>query len=179
MNEKGLPRAPQRTTPGFSFSMINRALTECLGKRQFGVKEQEAAARFFGNGEPECAFCGSTDIRRWDHLVAVMEDGETVPGNMVPACARCDDSKRHLPFDEWMRGDAPQSPTTRGIPDVERRIERIEAFRRENDYAVRLLESRLTREEWETLESIRSRLDTLRREVDKLITDFRERTGYR
>jgi hypothetical protein len=174
MSKQKLPRAPDRTTPGFSFSIVRSALTQCLGGRRFGAQEREEAAASFGTIEPECAFCGSTDVRRWDHLVAVEDGGETLPRNMVPACARCDDSKRGQRHEEWMRGDAPQSPKNRGVPDIESGIERIQAYQAKHDYVVRPLEERLTREELERLDSIRSRLEVLRSDVDDLIVDFRE-----
>jgi hypothetical protein len=113
-----LPRAPQRTTPGFAFSILDRALKECLGARQFGRKEMVEVLGFFEMAHPESAFCGSPAVRRWDHLVAVTQNGESVLGNMVPACARCDDSKRSLPFEEWMTSEAEGSPQRRGINDI-------------------------------------------------------------
>ena len=70
---------------------------------------------FFGKNPPECVFCGNREVKRWDHLVPVMKGGETVLGNMVPACARCDDSKQAFPFEEWMVSDAKWSPKSRGV----------------------------------------------------------------
>ena len=134
---------------------------------------------FFDTAEPECVFCGSSAIRRWDHLVAVSQGGETVLGNMVPACGRCDDSKQHFPFEEWMIGDAKWSPKSQGVTDVQQRVERIKAYVAHFDYQVRPLETRLTEQELERLEEIRSRLEALRSDVDTLITDFRQRAGSR
>lgn len=174
-----LPKAPQRTTPGFSFSIINRALVDCLGKRQFGKDEMAQVLAFFDTAEPECAFCGSSTVRRWDHLEPVSQGGETVLGNMVPACGRCDDSKQHRPFEQWMTGDAKWSPKSRDVKDIQRRVDRIKAYVEHFDYHVRPLEKRLTKRELERLEGIRSRLEVLRSDVDELIADFRERPGNR
>jgi hypothetical protein len=174
-----LPRAPQRTTPGFAFSILDRALTECLGARQFGQEEMAKVLTFFEMGQPECVFCGSPEVARWDHLVAVTRDGETVLGNMVPACARCDDSKRSLPFDEWMAHEAEGSPRSHGIDDIAGRIERIKAYVQHFGYQVRPLHERLTEEELETLLRIRSRFSELRAETDFLIAGYRTRTGHR
>lgn len=119
--------APQRTTLSFAFSYVDRALHEGLAKRKFGADEMGEIAAFFGSQPLQCVYCGSTEVTRWDHLVAVMKGGETVLGNMVPACQKCDDSKRDLAFDEWMQSDSPSSPRSRGIADVNARIELIHA----------------------------------------------------
>ena len=173
-----LPKAPGRTTPGFAFSILRRALTECLGARQFGQAEMAQVLAFFGLTEPACVFCGSPEVKRWDHLVAVTQDGETVLGNMVPACACCDDSKRHVPFEEWMLCDAQGSPTSRGVEDVAGRVARIQAYVQQFGYRVRPLEERLDEGERERLARIQADLQRLRSEVDSLIADYRARTEH-
>ena len=177
MTNAKLPQVPQRTTPGFAFPAIDRALKACLAARQFGQKEIAEVLAFFGTAVPECVFCGSPDVKRWDHLVSVNRGGETVLGNMVPACARCDDSKRNVPFDEWMTSSAKGSPQSRGIADVPQRVERIREYVEHYNYEVRSMSERLSAQELERLEEIRSRLADLRRDVDALISDYRERTG--
>ena len=108
MEKLKLPLSPQKTTTGFAFSNVERALQESLANRQFGQQEMRKVIEFFGL--PLCVYCGSNEIKRWDHLVAVKNGGETVIGNMVPACAKCDDSKRDIAFDVWMQSDSPNSP---------------------------------------------------------------------
>ena len=74
-----LPRAPQRITPAFAFSFVDRAVREGLTLRQFGRPEMNKVVRFFyTNQEPECVYCGNNEVRRWDHLVPVMKGGDTV-----------------------------------------------------------------------------------------------------
>lgn len=157
--------------------MIGRALNECLAARQFGQKEMAGILAFFGTDPPECVYCGSPDVKRWDHLVPINKGGETVLGNMVPACARCDDSKRDEPFEEWMVSGVKRSPQSRGIVDVAQRIERIKAYVQHFDYRVRTLEERPNRQELERLKDIQARLQGLRKDVDALIADYRVRTG--
>ena len=171
-----LPRAPQRITTGFAFSYVERALKEGLANRQFGKAEMATILEFFGNDPPECVYCGSTEVKRWDHLIPVSEGGETVLGNMVPACGRCDDSKQHYPFEEWMFGSARFSPTSRQVPDVEERIQRIKAYERNFGYTPRKLEERLTDEELESLEGIRQVLASVRTAIETLIDGHRART---
>jgi len=172
-----LPRVPQRTTPGFAFSTVERALQECLAARQFGKEEIAKVLEFFGDDPPECVYCGSHEVRRWDHLVPVNKGGETVLGNMVLACARCDDSKRDLPFEEWMRSDAAGSPKSRGVKDIDQRVESIKAYVHRFGYTPQSLEERLDEHELERLTTIRSRLQELRKDIDALIEDYRTRTG--
>lgn len=76
-----LPRVPARTTTGFAFSMVDRALRERLAERKFGRAEVEKVLEHFGD-PPNCAFCGDERIARWDHLVPVTRGGDTVLGNM-------------------------------------------------------------------------------------------------
>lgn len=104
--------------------------------------------------------------------------GETVLGNMVPACARCDDSKRHLSFEEWMTSDARHSPKSRGIQDVDRRIVHIKAYVQRFGYQVQPLPERLNEQEQQRLSEIESMFQEVRKEVDMLIADYRARTGH-
>jgi len=171
------PRVPQRTTPGFAFSIVERALQQCLAARQFGREEIAKVLAFFGADPPECVYCGSYEVRRWDHLVPVKKGGETVLGNMVPACARCDDSKRDLPFEEWMMSETRWSPKSRGIRDVDQRVKRIKAYIQHFGYTPRSLEDRLDEHELERLATIRSGLQQVRKDFETLIEDYRTRTG--
>jgi hypothetical protein len=171
-----LPKVPQRITTGFSFSNVERAIQEGFARRQFGKAEMEQVLAFFG-APPQCVYCGSPDVRRWDHVVPVREGGETVLGNVVPACARCDDSKQHRPFAEWMQGDAPLSPKNRGVENIEKRIKRIKAYAKKFEYAHSYMEDRLTGEEKERLKTIRATLAKARDDLDALIDDYRARTG--
>lgn len=124
-----LPRAPQRITPSFAFSYIERAIQEGLKLRKFGLSEMDDVVRFFfDQRDPECVYCGSPEVRRWDHVVPVMQGGDTVVGNMVLACAQCDDSKQAADFEQWMNGDAPRSPKSRGVSDIDNRVRRIRDY---------------------------------------------------
>jgi hypothetical protein len=97
---------------------------------------------------------------------------------MVPACARCDDSKQHLPFEEWMTSDAEHSPKSRGVKDVAQRIARIKEYVGYFPYRVRPLYERLSEQERKRFGEIECKLQEVREEVDALITDYRDRTGY-
>jgi hypothetical protein len=174
-----VPDVPQRTTPGFSFSIVERALFEGIAVRQFGKTEIQEVLAFFGADPPTCAFCGATPIQRWDHLVPVNKGGDTTLGNIVPACAKCDDSKRDLAFDEWAFGSSPGSPTSRGIPDLAQRMERIRSYVANYSYRPRLPKERLAPDELAQFGVLRDDLRRLRRDFDQFIALYRKRTGQR
>jgi hypothetical protein len=81
-----------------------------------------------------CAYCGDPNTE-WDHLRPLIV-GQRPTGyiseiqNLVPACSKCNQSKGNKPWREWMRSKAPQSPQARGVPGIEERIARLEAFER-------------------------------------------------
>ncbi len=177
----GLPKTPGRTTAAFGFSYVERTLKDCLGQRLFNKKEKDQVLEFFRQWEPQpsCAFCGSPEVMRWDDLIPVIKDGETVLGNMVLACARCDNSKGKRLFDEWMSSTLPKSPSSQGTPNVKDRIKHIEAYTTTFGYICKPLNQRLTRTEQERRTDLLRRLNGLREEVNSLIRDYRERTGNR
>ena len=172
----GLPKIPQRTTPGFVFPTVERALKECFVARQFGQKEIAVVLDFFNHTPCECVYCGDIDAKRWDHLVPISKGGDTVLGNMVPACSQCDDSKQGKSFEEWMTGDTPLSPKSRGIEDIDKRIEHIHNYVRHSGYVPQSLEDRLDERELERLFIIRSKLREVRDDIETLISDYRART---
>lgn len=170
------PKAPMRMTPGFAFWSVHRCLQECLGRREFVQDDMEQILAFFFNGgTPSCVYCGSVDVRRWDHLIPVVLGGETVLGNMVPACSRCDDSKQDLPFDEWMTGKRKHSPKSRGVTDLDARMNRLRAYATQFGYELVTLDNRLTPGERECLEKIREKTAGLRKDIEGLIQSHRHR----
>ena len=128
---------------------------------------------FFGAEPPECVFCGSNDLARWDHLVSIKKGGETVIGNMVPACSRCDDSKRDLQYEEWMMSDANLSPKTRGVKNLKRRIARVRRYVSRFGYRPRPLGDRLSKTQARQLDDIRLTLSKVRKDIDDLIDQHR------
>ena len=107
-------------------------------------------------------------------LVAVNCGGDTVLGNMVPACSRCDDSKRDVPFEEWMRSDAQHSPKSRRIPDLDQRIIRLHEYTARYAYSPRDAEERLGVAEREELTRLRQSLLALRKEIEQFLARCRE-----
>ena len=173
-----LPEAPQCTRPSFSFSLVQRSLRDGIADRKFGKAEMDQVVEFFfGSGEPSCVYCGASPVQRWDHLIPVSKNGDTVLGNMVPACGKCDDSKRDLAFEEWAVGTTSGSPQARAVPDVEGRLARIREYVSKYGYVPRPLEERLQPEELQHLARIREDLNRLRDDIEDFIQAHRTRSG--
>jgi 5-methylcytosine-specific restriction endonuclease McrA len=66
------------------------------------VKPSQIRARFeqFGNC---CAYCGSTENLQIEHLVPIARGGTHVLGNILPACRRCNYSKKARDAETWYR----------------------------------------------------------------------------
>lgn len=82
-----------------------------------------------------CAYCGDV-ATEWDHLNPLIKDKKPTGyiseiHNLVPACGKCNQSKGNSNWEQWMRGDAELSPTTRGIKDIDERIERLKDYETE------------------------------------------------
>jgi hypothetical protein len=81
----------------------------------------------------QCAYCGNK-ATEWDHLLPLVKNRRPTGyiseiANLVPACAKCNQSKGNTDWRAWMRnGKARHSPTGRGLSDVEARIARLEKY---------------------------------------------------
>lgn len=164
-----------RMTPSFAFSQVERSLKECLASRRFGKKEIQEVLSFFEMKTPECVYCGSKQVKRWDHIIPIKKGGETVLGNMIPACSSCDDSKRDLRFDEFMSSDLTNSPKSKGTQDISERKENIYSYMKHFKYTPKMLEERLNEEEMKRYQSLMTKLKSLRKEADKIIEDYNGR----
>lgn len=169
--------SPRPQTTAFGFSIVERCIIESLGRRQFGDVERAQASEFFG--EPlQCVYCGSSDVKRWDHLISVRAHGETVLGNMVPSCGPCDDSKAQIDFEEWMLGEAPRSRSIRGdlgVGEVHSRLEVLRAYMRQFHYVAIPINERLNPQEYEDFKALIERLKEIRGSAEELI----KRVGQR
>ena len=79
-----------------------------------------------------CAYCGDR-YTEWDHLNPLVENKRPTGfiseiHNLVPACGKCNQSKGNKNWKTWMQSSAALSPTTRNIPDIDERINRIEKY---------------------------------------------------
>ena len=79
-----------------------------------------------------CAYCGDP-YSEWEHLRPLVIDQKPTGfiselANLVPSCAKCNQSKGKRAWREWIQSNAPRCPGARGILDLEARIARLEAY---------------------------------------------------
>ena len=83
-------------------------------------------------GQCVCAYCGDKKSE-WDHFRPIIS-GRAPTGyiteiaNLVPSCGKCNQSKSGSYWKDWILGNAPNSPKSRGIRDLKKRIARLETF---------------------------------------------------
>lgn len=116
-------------------SITNAAVNSVVPAIHPTADEIEQALKILGMtaADVRCAYCGDPSTE-WDHLRPLVK-GRRPTGfiselaNLVPACGKCNQSKRNEAWREWMLSkSAPRSPTGRGIKDVAERIQRLEAY---------------------------------------------------
>ena len=81
-----------------------------------------------------CAYCGDKKTE-WDHLRPIVVKQRPTGfiseiGNLVPSCAKCNQSKRNVHWRDWMLSGRGRSPSARKISDLDNRVSRLEAFER-------------------------------------------------
>jgi len=79
-----------------------------------------------------CVYCGDK-CNAWDHLQPLVSNRRPTGyiseiANLVPACQPRNSSKGNSRWRDWMAGKASQSPSTRGVKDVQARITLLEAY---------------------------------------------------
>ena len=97
-----------------------------------GIDEIEQASENWEIGSIPCSYCGDP-ATEWDHLRPLVSEKESTGyiseiQNLVPSCGKCNQSKGNTEWKTWMRGAANGSPTSRGVKDLEKRIERIRKY---------------------------------------------------
>ncbi len=80
----------------------------------------------------ECAYCGST-YTEWDHLRPLVMNQKPTGfiseiHNLVPSCGKCNQSKGNKAWDAWIVSEAPLSPKTKGVADLDARIETLRNY---------------------------------------------------
>lgn len=116
-------------TGSFAYAkyQLRRCILEKALQRACTIEDYDAALRHFGG----CAFCGATPAPRKDHLVAVINCGDFIRSNVVPACQVCDDSKGQRDYRDWMRdSNSRRSLKARGFTStqIEARIKLIQGW---------------------------------------------------
>jgi len=116
---------------GRSSSITNAFFNSIIPINEPSEEEELEALRIL-EMDPEdirCAYCGDK-ATEWDHLRPIITDQKptgyiTEIANLVPACGKCNQSKGKRNWREWMESTARLSPSTRGVPNLAARIDRL------------------------------------------------------
>lgn len=114
-----LDKLPIKMSAGLGLSLLDRAVKEFFAERCTKADLERVRQYFLSAGAFRCLYCGSDKPSRWDHLHAVSRGGDTIPGNLVPACQRCDDSKQDKGVEEWVRGKSKHRPSLDALPRIQ------------------------------------------------------------
>lgn len=122
------------TVMGRSSSITNAFINAIIPTIEPTEAEELEALRILkiSPDDIRCAYCGDK-ATEWDHLRAIINNQEptgyiTEIANLVPACGKCNQSKGKSPWRTWMEGTAKLSPKTRGVADLEDRIQRLQSY---------------------------------------------------
>lgn len=122
------------TVTGRSSSITNAFISAIIPVIEPTEQEEHEALRILqiSPDDIRCAYCGDKSTE-WDHLRPIITNQEptgyiTEIANLVPACGKCNQSKGKEHWRSWMTGNAPLSPKTRGIRDLEQRLARLELY---------------------------------------------------
>jgi hypothetical protein len=63
----------------------------------------EAARALLSKFRGKCAYCRKRKATTWDHIEPLAIGGQTIPGNVVPACVSCNSSKGARPLEEFLQ----------------------------------------------------------------------------
>ena len=99
-----------------------------------------------------CAYCGEK-ASEWDHLRPLVVKWRPTGfvseiANLVPSCGKCNQSKGNKDWRSWMSSKARLSPATRGVADLQQRIDRLDQYERWRQPRVMDFEGILGREVW-------------------------------
>jgi len=124
------------TVTGRSSSLTNAFINAIIPVIEPTEAEELEALRIL-HIEPtdiRCAYCGDKSTE-WDHLRPIITNQEptgyiTEIANLVPSCGKCNQSKGKSNWRVWIVSSARLSPKTRGIPELDERIARLEEYGR-------------------------------------------------
>lgn len=123
-----------------------------------------------------CAYCGEK-ASEWDHLRPLVVKRRPTGfvseiANLVPSCGKCNQSKGNKDWRSWMSSKARLSPATRGVKDLQQRIEKLEQYERWCQPRVidfeNILGKELWAEYWESCEGVISALKRSQELADRL-----------
>jgi hypothetical protein len=159
-----LNKLPTKMSAGFGLSMIDRAVKEVHATRCSAVELRTVHEYFRHNGGLQCIYCRQADATRWDHLHPVSRGGDTVPGNLVPACGSCDDSKQDREVDEWIQGGSAKRPASHHAARIN---EEIALYRSKFKYEPKPFVEKLSEKQKATYTAFQGELQLLRQHLQE------------
>jgi len=160
-------------TGSFAYAryQLKRSILENAVENDYTTEDYEDALEFFGG----CAFCGTKQAPRKDHLVPVIQRGDFIPRNVVPACQKCDDSKGQKEYHEWMlNSNSRRSLKARGFTD-ERIGERIKLIEKWQSGYKPMTEAELFGKDYPKYQEILQKMEQLCEEAKRLTSRVRSR----
>ena len=154
-----LKRLPNRTYPALGISITHRAVKESFAKRCSTQELQEIRKYFEQSNRLKCVYCGAEHPTRWDHFFPISQGGDTVKGNLVPACGSCDDSKQDKTLDEWFSSKSKKKPSEDRHDSIKKTITDYQAH---FGYTPQAFEKKLSADQRATYEGFLEKLDKLR-----------------
>lgn len=157
-----LQKLPAKMYPGFGLSMLDRAVKEFFARRCSAEALVQLTEHFVSEGNVLCIYCETAPATRWDHLHPVSKGGDSSPGNLVPACGRCDDSKQDSTIEEWAASKAKHRPAASRVPVI---LARIRKYQEVYAYESQDFEKKLSPEQRAIYMRFREKLDALREQM--------------
>jgi hypothetical protein len=126
----------------------------------------------------ECSYCGST-ASEWDHLRPLVLNKKPTGyvseiHNLVPACGKCNQSKGNKPWASWIVSTAKLSPKSRGVKDLEQRMDRLSAYEQWQEPTVVNFEAIVGKEKWEQHWANWELVQNTMRQAQELATDINQ-----
>jgi HNH endonuclease len=130
-----------------------------------------------------CAYCGDPSTE-WDHLRPIVAKQRPTGyiseiANLVPACGKCNQSKSGAPWRLWISGPARFSPATRGVPDLDERIARLEKYEQWRQPTLFDFAEAAGPELWEQHWANWERMIAFMKEAEEIATMIRHRIASR
>ena len=101
----------------------------------------------------KCSYCGDK-CTEWDHFRPLVRDKRPTGyiseiNNLVPACGKCNQSKGNKHWKDWILSNAPLSPKTRNIPNLDAIMGKLENFEKQTKPIIIDFERIVGHELWE------------------------------
>lgn len=126
----------------------------------------------------QCAYCGDT-ASEWDHLRPLVLNKKPTGyiseiHNLVPACGKCNQSKGNKPWNTWIISSAKLSPKSRGVSDIDQRIEKLHKYEAWLEPTKVDFESVVGKEKWEQHWSNWESVQDTMRQAQTLATEIKQ-----